>query len=526
MDRWIFLSGMMGSGKSTVALEVARRAGAEAVDLDARIVAAAGKSIPEIFQAEGEAGFRARESEALERLLAERGPKVVALGGGTVLRAESRRRLLDRGVLLTLSASAEELARRVEGNADRPLLSRGETVRVVEALLAEREGVYAECHATVPTTDRDPGAIADEALRIAARPPIPVPLGTRTYRVEVGRGLLAGLHAHVAARLPGAVVLVTDENVRAPWAERAAEEVRAAGRALTTVVLTPGEEHKRIAAVERIWDAALEARIDRSGAVLAVGGGVVGDLAGFAAATLLRGIRFAQCPTSLLAMVDASVGGKTGFDRDQGKNLVGAFHQPELVLCDVDTLETLPDEEISAGLAEVVKAAWIDGEAAVAALEADADALVGRDPEALERAIRRSVTLKARVVAEDEREAGRRAVLNLGHTVGHAIEAARGYRGIRHGEAVALGMVAAFRVAGALGDADAVARGERVKALLSRLRLPIDLDAWLVDGTLDWMAHDKKRAGGRVRFVVPAAPGEVSLVPLAVERVAEAVRGG
>src|SRR5690606_25928184 len=167
--------------------------------------------------------------------------------------------------------------------------------------------------------------------------------------------------------------------------------------------------------------------------VVAVGGGVVGDLAGFAASTLLRGLAFAQVPTSLLAMVDASVGGKTGFDRAQGKNLIGTFHQPRFVICDVDALSTLPDEELRSGLAEVVKSAWLDSEAAVRALEDDAEAVAARDPGALERAVRMAVQLKAGVVSADERESGRRMGLNLGHTIGHAIEAARGYRGVRHG---------------------------------------------------------------------------------------------
>lgn len=523
MERWIFLSGMMGSGKSTVAVEVARRLDAEAIDLDARLVARIGKSIAEIFRDEGEVAFRQLEAEELERLLDEEAPKVVALGGGTVLRSESRARLLRRGVLVTLTAPAAELVRRVAGNAERPLLARGETVRVIEGLLAERASVYAECHAAIATAGRSVEAIAADVLSVAARPPVPVCLGARTYRVEIGGGLLGELRAHVAAYLPAKVVMVTDEHVLSPWGERAEAEVRAAGREVVRVVLTPGEEHKRIGAVEQIWDAALQAQVDRDAAVLAVGGGVVGDLAGFAAATLLRGVRFAQCPTSLLAMVDASVGGKTGFDRDQGKNLVGAFHQPEVVLCDVETLTTLPDAELAAGLAEVVKSAWLDGEEAVAALERDADALSRRDPTALEAAIRRSVSLKAQIVAEDERESGRRAVLNLGHTVGHAIEAAREYRGIRHGEAVALGMIAAFRVSASQGDAEAAAHEERVRALLARLGLPTDLGAWIEEGTLDWMAHDKKRRGGKVRFVVPGRPGQVELVPLSVADIRRAM---
>lgn len=519
MDRWIFLSGMMGSGKSTVGRELAARHGARFVDLDARIAEREGASIEELFAARGEAAFRKLEAEEAARLVSTEPPAVLALGGGTVVNAATRRMLLRAGTLVTLSAPAGELARRLEATRDRPLLARGEAEHILASLLAERADAYAECHGRVETTGRAPVDIAADVWSIARARPIAVALGPRTYQVRIGRGVLSELPAELAA-LGGAVVIVADENVEEPWARPIARAI--APRA--TITLAPGEENKTLAAVERIWDGALEAGVDRGGLVLAVGGGVVGDLAGFAASTLLRGVRFAQVPTSLLAMVDSSVGGKTGFDRPQGKNLVGTFHQPRFVLCDVDTLSTLPDAELRAGLAEVVKSAWIDGEASVRALEQDAERLLARDGEALERAVRMSVALKADVVASDEHESGRRMVLNLGHTLGHAIEAARGYAGIRHGEAVALGMIAAHRVAGALGDAEASERLERLRALLIRLELPTDLDGQLDARTLSFVGADKKRAGAEVRFVVPREPGTVELVPLSVEAIGRALR--
>ena len=519
----IFVSGMMGSGKSTVARALATLLGVEAIDLDAQIEQRVGQPVREIFRERGEAGFRDIEGEELAKVVAGE-PSVVALGGGAVTRDESRRLLLGCGLLVTLCASPDELVRRVGDGQGRPLLESVGAREAIAGLLEARAAQYAECHAAIDTEGKSADEVAREILAVAERPPIVVPLGSRTYRVEIGRGVLDQLPTRLAPS--GAVVVVTDRHVQAPWAERAMALVEKSGRRAIAVVLEPGEEHKRIGAIERIWDAALAGGIDRDAMVLGVGGGVVGDLAGFAASTLLRGIAFGQVPTSLLAMVDASIGGKTGFDRLEGKNLVGTFHQPRFVLADVDALSTLPDEELRAGLAEVVKSAWIRGESAVAALEHDAEGLLARDPEALERAIRMAVALKAEIVGEDEREGGRRRLLNLGHTLGHGIEAAREYRGVRHGEAVALGMIGAFRVAGALGDPEAAVHGERMRALLARLGLPTAFDEHIDARVLAFVGSDKKRVGSDVRFVVPAGPGAVRVERIGLDALGRAIRAG
>ena len=251
--------------------------------------------------------------------------------------------------------------------------------------------------------------------------------------------------------------------------------------------------------------------------IVAVGGGVVGDLAGFAASTWLRGVAFAQVPSTLLAMVDSSVGGKTGFDRTEGKNLVGTFHQPRFVLCDPSTLATLPPREFRAGLAEVVKSAWLDSEESVGVLEESAEALLAQEPAAIEGAVRRSIALKTRIVVADETESGVRQLLNLGHTVGHALEAAGGYEALLHGEAVSLGLVAAFRVGQRLGltpEDD----GRRLERLLERLELPIDLDRHLDQDLSAYWAHDKKRRGDEVGFIVPKAPGNAEVRRLDLRR--------
>ncbi len=500
MHAWVFLSGPMGAGKSTLGRALAERLGARFVDLDSRIEASQGRAVAAIFAEDGEDVFRSIEAESALALLDEP-PAVVALGGGTVVDPRTRRALLERGVLVTLTAAPTVLRDRIGAGSGRPLAAG------LERLLASRAAAYAECHAVV-STDRPRAEVLDDLAGLARQRSIVVPLGERSYRVELGS--LASLERTVGSISPTSVVVVTDGNVLDPWGAKVAKLLDARVR----VVLDAGEENKTVRAVERIWDASLDASVDRECLLVAVGGGVVGDLTGFAAATLMRGVRFVQVPTTTLAMVDASVGGKTGFDRPQGKNLAGAFHQPQHVLVDIDTLGTLPDEELRSGLAEVVKSAWLDSDEAVAALERDAEALCARDADALASAVHRSVTLKARVVAMDEHEGGRRRILNLGHTVGHAIEAARGYRGIRHGEAVSLGMIAAFRVAARLGDARAPRHEARLRALLERLGLPVDVGAWWDARSATFIGADKKRRGDEVRFVVPGAPGEVEVVSL------------
>ncbi len=523
MSDWVFLSGPMGSGKSALAGRVAALRGTQAIDLDERIERAAGKSIAEIFGDRGEAGFRALERDALHAVLSEARAGVLALGGGTVAELATRRQLLAAGTLVTLRASIDTLVQRVGDARTRPLLA-GQDVRArLEALLAARAEAYAECHGELFTDGKALVELAREVDDLVSDERIVVPLGARTYRVEVGAGTRHALGARAQAAAQGKqVVLVTDEGVLEPWAKQARAALEQASHAVTEVCLQAGEAHKNITSIERIWDAALDAGVDRDALVIAVGGGVVGDMAAFAASTLLRGVAFGQLPTTLLAMVDSAVGGKTGIDRRQGKNLVGSFHQPRFVLCDVETLATLPLAERRAGLAEVVKSAWLDGEASVAMLEARAEALLRGDLDATIDAVRMSVQLKARIVTEDERESGMRATLNLGHTLGHAIEVASGYTALRHGEAVALGMVAAFRLAARLSGQDE-GHGVRVEALLKRLGLPIDVDRYLDERTLSFIDADKKKKGGKVRFVVPHAPGDTRLVSLASTEIAQLV---
>lgn len=515
----VFLSGPMGAGKSTAAALCARRFGFSVVDLDRRIEQAEGRPVAAIFREDGERAFRAIERREAMALIAERDDVVVALGGGTVADPSTRRALLDAGVVVTLRAGVDELVRRVGADDGRPLLHATDPRAALSELVQERAGAYAECHGEVVTDGLAIEQVASAVAAIVDDPPVLVPLGERSYRVEIG----VGVRSRVGSRTRGAsrVVLVGDAGA-APWVDEARACIAAAGTPLTRVTLPGGDANKTLDRVASIWDSALDHGVDRGALVLGVGGGVVGDLAGFAASTLLRGVALGQVPTTLLSMVDSSVGGKTGFNR-RGKNLIGTFHQPRFVLCDVEVLSTLPDGERIAGLAEVAKAAWIDGEPAVAELERDAAALRAGERSATLRAIRRAVRLKARVVRDDERESGRRRVLNLGHTIGHALEASGGYRD-RHGEAVARGMVAAFRVAERRGAG--AGPGERMTALLARLGLPVDLDErWRTD-MLSHVEADKKRDGDHVAFVVPGAPGTVRVERLTLAEIGAALSPG
>ncbi|MBK6807914.1 MAG: 3-dehydroquinate synthase [Sandaracinaceae bacterium] len=522
--RTIFLSGPMGAGKSTVAVALGRHLGRPVIDLDQRIAQHAGMSVERIFAEQGEPAFRTLEAQAAREAAAEGG--VVALGGGALTQDALRHELLEAGVVVTLRASLDELLQRVGAGEGRPLLAglapdaRRERLG---ALLEARREAYAECHAEVDTGKVNLDAVVAQIAALSEEARVVVPLGQRTYRVEIGRGVRARVAERAGQACSGDVVLVHDADDGRPWPGEVATLLTAAGRRCVVVQLENGERWKHIQSVERIWDAALEAGVDRHALVLGVGGGVVGDLTGFAASTLLRGVTLGQVPTTLLSMVDSSVGGKTGFNRPRGKNLVGTFYQPHFVLCDVATLSTLPDDERVSGLAEVVKSAWLDGEDAVAQLEADAPLLNQGEEEATIRAIEMSVRLKARIVRQDEREGGKRMLLNLGHTVGHGLEAAHGYVGLRHGEAVALGMIAALRVGVAHGTTqpDSVARLTR---LMDDLGLPTDLDARLSEQALDFIESDKKKSGARVKFVVPGLPGDTTVVPMSLEAIRAAVR--
>ncbi len=343
-------------------------------------------------------------------------------------------------------------------------------------------------------------------------PAVTVNLGSRSYDVRIEAGLLSGLGAAVAAMPKArAAVVISDSTVAGLYGQAAIDSLRQAGLAAALAQFPAGEASKTLATYSRLFDDLFAAKpaVDRDTIIVALGGGVTGDLAGFVAATALRGLRFVQCPTTLLADVDSSVGGKTGVDHHAGKNLIGAFHQPSAVLIDVETLATLPKAEISTGLAECVKHGIIRDWSLLDFIDANRDAIMAADAEVMTQLVARNVAIKAAVVSADERESGERAHLNFGHTIGHAIETLAGYGQLSHGQAVALGMVAACRLAVKRGLID-TATADRVEGLLERLALPT---AWQGDpqAVLEIMRHDKKNQGGRIRMVLPTGPGRVDI---------------
>ena len=503
--RAIVLIGFMGAGKSTAAAELAHALGVQALDSDALLEERLGHSPARAFERSGEASFRAAEEQLVCELLDDALPgSVIALGGGSIL-SERVRVALEPHVVVLLDVDTERAWQRVgaapeavPGELGRPLARDREAFF---ALHEQRRELY-ERHADaiVPSLARGGATRVLGALRSLAA----APAGTRLlwaqsasgeYPVLVGRGLLraAGTDDRAARELwpvdraGSRAFCITDEAV----GELYGGEL---GWLAGTVAIAPGERQKTLQTAQRVWEALVTAAADRGDHVVALGGGVVGDVAGFCAATYQRGIPVVHVPTTLVAQVDSAYGGKTGVDLPQAKNYVGAYHQPAGVLVDPDTLESLPPAELAAGWVEVLKTALIAGGALWERVGCGADL---DDWTILECA-----RTKLAVVAEDERDAGRRQVLNLGHTVGHAIETATGYARYRHGEAVGLGLLAALRLSGA------EELRARVGALLQERGLPTVLDGASVDDVIAATAHDKKRIGGELPFVLLRQPGE------------------
>jgi len=481
------LVGFMGAGKTTVA----RALGGGSLDSDALVEASAGASVAELFDRDGEAAFRELEErvalEALDRAAGGEGGGIVSLGGGALGSARLREALGAHTVVL-LDADAEDCWSRVRGSS-RPLAADRDSFM---DLFAAREAVYLEvADAIVPASGAHSVRAALPAVRALGGAPsgsvmIWAEAASGAYPVFVGRELLA-----VGSLRPeGRAALVTDTNV-GPLHGRAFSGM------LTSIELEPGESAKNIDACARAWSELASAGMTRDDQVFALGGGVVGDLAGFVAAAYQRGVPVVHFPTTLVAQVDSSLGGKTGVDLPEGKNYVGAYHQPSAVISDFTALSTLPAQEMSAGMAEVIKTALLAGgslwESVAAGQELD------------ERVIVECARTKIRVVASDERDGGRRQLLNLGHTVGHAIETETGYSRFRHGEAVAIGLMVALRLSGADRLRDQV--GE----LLRSAGLPVDAVGLDPERIVEVVRADKKaRADGTIPFVLCEAPGRAT----------------
>lgn len=538
----IFLVGLMGAGKTTVGRALAKRLNKQFIDSDHEIEARTGASIPLIFEIEGEVSFRQREAEVIRDLTAQQ-DIVLATGGGAVLNAESRAYLKSRGTVIYLRASVNSILQRTSHDKNRPLLQTADPRKTIEDLSRTREPFYNEVADIVIDTGRPNVQFLMQSILTQLGPEhtqvnaaasqqqdslskhitmaqlssfhtLHVDLGARSYPISIGQELLSD-PAVVAAHIPGPRVAIVTNTVVAPlYLERLSKTLEAAGKRVTQIILPDGEEEKNWANLMKVFDVLLAEKCDRKTTLIALGGGVIGDMTGFAAAAYMRGVPFVQVPTTLLSQVDSSVGGKTGINHPLGKNMIGAFYQPQAVIADTSTLNTLPARELSAGLSEVIKHGAIIDAPFFDWIEANIAKLVAKDADALAYAIKRSCEIKADVVRQDEREGGLRAILNFGHTFGHAIEAGMGYGVWLHGEAVGCGMVMAADLSHRLGFIDAQSK-ERIVAVVKAAGLPTVAPDLGVARWLELMEVDKKNEGGEIKFILlkPLGASIITTVP-------------
>jgi shikimate kinase/3-dehydroquinate synthase len=525
----IFLIGPTGSGKSTVGPRLAALLGWSFLDTDELTEQSAGRTASVIFAEEGEAGFRERESAALAQA-AQRHRVVIATGAGIGERPENAERMRETGWVVALHVSSEEAWQRiqvaakaagVEPGALRPMLAGPDPLARIRALHEQRRVWYESADQRVQTDTSAELVAARVVAGLVGRGLLPplgadartrlVHAGSDSYEADVAWGGLATLGERLAGlRLPPRLHVITDSSVGALYEPSVLTNLMRAGFKPSIYRVPAGEASKSREQWSALVDWLAERRAERTEAVVALGGGVVGDLAGFVAATYLRGMPFVQVPTSLLAQVDASIGGKVGIDHPRGKNLVGAFHQPRLALADPAALLTLPARQRIEGWAEVVKHGVALDARYFEQIERDVDALLAVRPAQTTAAVAGSVAIKAGIVEADEREHGRRALLNYGHTLGHAIEAATGYGAWLHGEAVSVGMTFAARL-GVRAGVTPHSVVERQEALLTHFGLPTRVAGISAAALLQAMLWDKKVRGGQVRWVLPTALGASAL---------------
>ncbi|MBM3925432.1 MAG: 3-dehydroquinate synthase [SAR202 cluster bacterium] len=542
----IILTGFSGTGKSAVGALAARTLGWEFVDTDAEIVKRAGKSVTKIFAQEGEVVFRRMEGEEVRRACGGT-RRVIATGGGALMDEGNREVCFGSGLVVGLEASPETIYKRLSAQGggrnpeERPMLASREPLKRIRELKAQRQPYYSMAHWTVSTDYLTEAQAAAEVARawqtvggrmmggassdseVAAV----VTHSTGSYPIVVGWGLLERLGERLLGiGIKGPVYIISDSNVFPLYGRQAQRSLQKAGIVAHAFVIPAGEENKSLAMAQNIYEWLASRRAERRHAILAVGGGVVGDLAGFVASTYLRGMPFVQVPTSMAAMVDASIGGKVAVNMPQAKNLVGAFYQPQMVLADPQALTTLGKRELAEGWCEAIKHGFILDAGLVDVFEEHAEALMALERDISTQVIRRSMAIKAQIVSEDERETlGRRILLNYGHTMGHALEATTSYGKYLHGEGVSVGMMGAARIShrmGMIGD-DVINRQER---LLRRFNLPTKVEAVDSEGLFKAMALDKKTEGGAIRWVLLEGVGRaVSRRDVPGEVVEEVVRG-
>ena len=514
-ERSIVLVGLMGAGKTAIGKRLAAQLGLPFYDADQEIERAAGMSIAEIFRTHGEAYFRAGEKRVIQRLLAD-GRIVLAPGGGAFMDPETRRTIRERAISIWLRCPLGVLLQRVQGRTHRPLLNAGNPAETLARLSAERSPIYAQADIIVDGSEDPPHVTTTNVINALSAYQAPhrvgVELSQNSYEVLIAANLLSRAGALLAPVLPQPrCVIITDETVAGLHLATLQASLTETGIAHNVLTVPPGETSKTLQTWQHLVESLLEQRVDRHTTIIALGGGVIGDLAGFTAAATLRGLPFVQIPTTLLSQVDSSVGGKTGVNAARGKNLIGAFHQPLMVLADTAALNTLPPRERRNGYAEIVKSALIGDAPFYEWCETHGAAMLDGDDALLAEAVARTVRFKAMVVAGDEREtkpSDGRALLNLGHTFAHALEAETGYgSALLHGEAVATGLVLATHLSAQLGlcpQEDV----SRVAAHIAQTGLPPRIAGLPADRLLAHMKQDKKMRAGKLTFVLTKGIGQ------------------
>jgi len=520
-NKRIAIIGFSATGKTVVAQKVAERLSWTFVDTDDEITKLSSKTIPEIFKQDGEEKFRRLESQVLKQAC-KREQVVIATGGGAVIDPRNRELLLQHSAIVCLEARPETIYQRLHNDAlysanpiVRPLLAGENPLDRIEQLKAKRVAYYAVADWTVHTDNLTIDEVSSEVIRgwqyfnrridkqsheadVACRVRTP----TADYPVFVERGILDKLGDKMKqAGLSGTANIISDETVFSIYGARVKRMLEKAGFAVNSLMVPPGEASKNISQAIKIYDYLIQHRVERKDVIVALGGGMVGDLAGFVAATFLRGLRWLQVPTSLIAMTDASIGGKVAVDHAEGKNLIGAFYQPCLVLADVKTLTTLPQRELTSGWAEVIKHGLTLDAEFLRLLEDKAEALMKLEHDVTVKVIARSAAIKCRIVSEDEKETGIRTILNYGHTVAHGLEAATGYGRFLHGEAVAIGMMAAAKLSHRLNllSREAV---DRHKSVLSKFGLPLECQGVVLEEVIAAIELDKKARSKTIRWVL------------------------
>jgi 3-dehydroquinate synthase len=490
----IFLYGPPGTGKSTIGKLIAGNLKLPFIDLDRVIETNAGKSIPEIMEAQGESAFRDLETSALKNLANEK-ESVVALGGGALLKEENKKFAQANGKVLLLMAELNTLLARLKNKPNqRPLLA-GDLESKLTSLLEKRKEHYNSFPLKIHVDNK---TAEQNALHAQIK------LG-RHHLSSMGEYDVVVGHASSVTNLKNAII-VTDENV-AKLHAKTIEDLK-----IKTIVVLAGEEHKNLETVTYLWKSFLENGLDRKSTVIALGGGVIGDMTGFTASTYMRGIDWIAVPTTLLSMVDASLGGKTGFDLPEGKNLIGAFHPPKLVLADIQFLKTLPERELISGMAEVVKHGIISDPELFDLCKNGLDWV----KENLEEIVKRAMAVKIKVIEEDPYEKNIRAALNLGHTVGHAVELVSKFD-LRHGEAIAIGMAVEAKYSAKVGLASQSVV-EAIESTLKKLNLPTQIpDEMSREEIIKAMRVDKKKNAKSIRFALPVEIGKVELVDVDVK---------